>query len=131
MAALKAPKSGQEEHRDHKVTGWRLRVGSGGTKAWVFRARIGSQTVNKKLGTYPGMKLADARSAAEKLLQAIARGGSTGAAERTFGAVAEHWIEKVAKPKDDSWRLQQRRLEMHVLPAWRERKIGRGHNRGF
>jgi integrase len=37
--------------------------------------------------------------------------------------VAAHWIEKVAKPKNDSWRLQERRLEMHVLPAWRERRI--------
>jgi integrase len=69
------------------------------------------------------MGLAAARNAAEKLFEALASDGGTEALDRTFGAVAEHWIEKVAKPKNDSWKLQRRRLEMHVLPAWRERKI--------
>jgi integrase len=69
------------------------------------------------------MDLTEARTAALKLVAAIARGGSAEAVERTFGAVAEHWIKKVAKPKNDSWRLQERRLEMHVFPVWRDRKI--------
>ncbi|HEY0013270.1 MAG TPA: integrase arm-type DNA-binding domain-containing protein [Allosphingosinicella sp.] len=123
VAGLKPPAKGQEEHADAKVNGLRLRVGAGGTKTWIFRARTGGQTINKKLGSYPGMDLTDARTAALKLVAAIARGGSADAVERTFGAVAEHWIKKVAKPKNDSWRLQERRLEMHVLPAWRDRKI--------
>jgi hypothetical protein len=42
--------------------------------------------------------------------------------DRTFGTATEHWL-KVAKPNNDSWRLQQRQLEMPVLPAWRERII--------
>jgi integrase len=123
VMAFKPPAKGQQEHPDAKVTGLRLRVGAGGTKTWIFRARTGGRTINKKLGTYPGMNLTDARTAAAKLVAAIARGGSTEAVERTFGAVAEHWIKKVAKPKNDSWRLQERRLEMHVLPLWRDRKI--------
>jgi integrase len=123
IAALKPPAEGREEHRDNKVTGLRLRVGAGGTKAWIVRARAGDTVINKKLGTYPALKLAAARTAAERLLEAIARDGGTDAVDRTFGAVAEHWIEKVAKPKNDSWKLQQRRLEMHVLPAWQDRKI--------
>lgn len=123
VAAFKPPAKGQQEHPDGKVTGLRLRVGAGGTKTWIFRARTGERTLNKKLGSYPGMDLTDARTAALKLVAAIARGGSAEAVERTFGAVAEHWIKKVAKPKNDSWRLQERRLEMHVLPAWRDRKI--------
>lgn len=123
VMALKPPAKGQQEHPDAKVTGLRLRVGAGGTKTWVFRARTGERTINKKLGTYPGMDLTEARTAALKLVAAIAKGGTTEAVERTFGAVAEHWLNKVAKPKNDSWRLQERRLEMHVLPAWRDRKI--------
>lgn len=123
VAAFKAPAQGQKEYPDTKVTGLRLRVGSGGTKTWIFRARTGQQTINKKLGTYPGLNLADARIAALKLISAIARGGSAEAIERTFGAVASHWIEKVAKPKNDSWRNQARRLELHVLPKWGDRKI--------
>jgi integrase len=123
VAGFKPPATGQQEHPDAKVTGLRLRVGAGGTKTWIFRARAGDRTINKKLGSYPGMDLADARTAALKLVAAIAKGGNGEAVERTFGAVAEHWIDKVAKPKNDSWRLQERRLEMHVLPAWRDRKI--------
>jgi integrase len=88
--------------------------------------------VNKKLGTFPGMGLATARIEAERLLEAIAKGGSAEAVERTFGAVADFWIKNVAKRKNDSWQLQQRQLELHVLPAWGERKITeirRGHVR--
>lgn len=123
VAAIKPPANGQEEHRDSKVTGLRLRVGAGGKKTWIVRARAGDKVLNKKLGTYPAMGLGAARTAAEKLLAAIARDGSSDAVDRTFGAVAGAWIEKVAEPKNDSWQQQKRRLEMHVLPAWRDRKI--------
>lgn len=123
IAAIKPPATGQEEHPDHKVTGLRLRVGAGGKKSWIVRKRVDTKVINKKLGSYPPMGLAAARSAAERLLEALARDGSTEALDRTFGAVADHWIEKVAKPKNASWQLQKRRLEMHVLPAWRDRKI--------
>lgn len=123
VASLRPPTKGQKEYPDGKVTGLRLRIGAGGAKTWIFRARARDRLINKKLGTYPGMKLADARDAALKLVTAIARDGTTEAIERTFGAVAEYWVEKVAKPKNGSWRLQQRRLEMHVLPAWRNRKV--------
>jgi hypothetical protein len=123
VLAFKPPAKGQQEYPDAKVTGLRLRVGAGGTKTWIFRARIGGRTINKKLGGYPGMDLTEARTAALKLVAASARGGSAEVVERTFGAVADHWIKKVAKPKNDSWRLQERRLEMHVFPAWRDRKI--------
>jgi hypothetical protein len=56
-------------------------------------------------------------------LKALERDGGAEAVERTFGAVASHWIEKVAKPKNDSWKLQERRLQMHVLPTWGDRRI--------
>lgn len=124
VAAIKPPEQGQDEYRDTKVTGLRLRVGSGGKKSWIVRARAGQKVINKKLGSYPPMKLAAARVAGEKLLEALARDGSTEAIDRTFGALAETWIEKIAKPKNSSWRLQERRLQMHVLPHWRDRKIG-------
>lgn len=123
VAAIKPPAAGQEEHRDTKVTGLRLRVGTSGKKAWTVRARAGAKIINKKIGTYPAMKLAAARGAAEKLLEAIAKDGSTESIDRTFGTAAEAWVEKVAKPKNSSWKLQERRLQMHVLPRWRDRKL--------
>jgi integrase len=123
VAAFKRPAKGQKEYSDQKVTGLRLRVGAGGTKTWIFRARTGDRTINKKLGTYPGMNLSEARTAALKVIAAIARGGSAEAVERTFGALAKHWIEKVAQRKNNSWQYQERRLELHILPTWRDRKI--------
>lgn len=129
VAAIKPPANGQEEHRDTKVTGLRLRVGAGGKKTWIVRARAGAKILNKKLGTYPPMKLAAARAAAEKLLEAIARDGSADAVERTFGGVANAWLaaKRAGKTKtgnrNKSVGLQQRRLELHVLPQWRDRKI--------
>lgn len=123
IAAIKPPKEGQQEYPDHKVTGLRLRVGAGGKKTWTVRRRVGDKIVNRKIGTYPAMKLAAARSAAEAMIEALETTGSTEAIDRTFGQVADHWIKNVAKPKNKSWQLQERRLEMHVLPSWRDRKI--------
>lgn len=123
VASIKPPESGQVEYPDAKVTGLRLRVGHGGAKTWIVRRRVGSKVINKKLGTYPMMGLAGARKAAERLLEALARDGSTEALDRTFYTVAEYWIDKVAKPKNDSWKDVHRKLQLHVYPAWRDRKI--------
>ncbi len=123
IAAIKPPQSGQAEYPDHRITGLRLRVGSGGKKTWILRRRVGHKVLNKKIGNYPGMGLAAARKAAERLLEAIEQDGSTDAADRTFGDVAEFWLENVAKGKNREWKDQERQLELHVYPAWRGRKI--------
>ena len=124
IAAIKPPESGQQEHPDHKVTGLRLRVGAGGKKTWTLRRRVGEKVINRKLGNYPGMGLAAARTAAERVLEALEREGTTEALDRTFGDVTAHWIKHEAKDKNRGWREQERRLELHVLPKWRERKLG-------
>ena len=123
ISAIKPSAAGQVEYPDSIVKGLRLRVGSGGKKAWIVRARAGAKFVNKTIGAYPAMTLKAARVEADKVLQAIARDGSTEALDRTFGALCQVWIDKVAKPNNSSWKLQERRLEMHVLPKWRDRKI--------
>src|SRR5688572_1476074 len=93
IAAIKPPASGQEEHADHAVTGLRLRVGSGGKKTWTLRRRVGAKVINRKLGTYPAMKLAEARRAAESAIASLEREGSTEGLDRTFGQVAQHWLD--------------------------------------
>lgn len=122
VAAFK-PTSNGVEYRDLGVTGLRVRVGSSGKKTWLVRARAGDKIVNRKLGAYPGMTLASARVAAQQLMETLTRDGSTETLDRTFREAAEQWVDRVAKPKNSSWRLQQRRLEMHVLPKWGHRKI--------
>lgn len=122
VAAIKPPAAGQQEHPDDLVTGLRLRVGAGGRKAWIVRTRAGGKPINKTLGAYPALKLADARDTARAFLRDIAKHGLP-RARRTFGEISDHWIENVAKPKNRSWQLQKRRLEIHVLPHWRERDV--------
>ena len=123
VASIKPPAKGQEEHADDLVTGLRLRVGAGGRKAWIVRTRAGAKVINKTLGSYPTLSLADARAAAKDLLVGIAKDGLP-RTKRTFGAAAEHWVTHVAKPRNKSWRNQERRLEIHVLPSWKDIPLG-------
>lgn len=123
ILGIKPPVSGQQEYPDAKVTGLRLRVGASGKKTWIVRKRVGTKQTNRKLGTYPAMSLAKARTQAISVIETLERDHSTEGLDRTFGQVADTWIDKVAKPKNSSWRLQMRRLEMHVYPKWKDRKI--------
>ena len=125
IAAIKPPEKGQAEHADHKVTGLRLRVGAGGAKTWTLRRRVGSKVINRKLGTYPAMKLAKAREAAEWLIEALEADGGTEGIDRTFDEVAERWIAYVRdEKKNRRWADQERQLQNHVLPRWKGRRIG-------
>lgn len=123
VAAIKAPDKGQEEHPDAKVTGLRLRVGASGKKTWTLRKRVGSKTLNRKLGTYPAMSLAKARTAALGMIEALEAEGSADALDRTFKTAAEHWLENKAKVRNKGWRQQERQLERWVFTAWGDRPI--------
>lgn len=122
VSAIKPPRSGQEEHPDDLVQGLRIRVGAGGRKSWIVRARSGKQQINKTLGTYPLISLGTARDMARDFLLTLIKDGGV-RREHTFGELADHWIEHVAKPKNKSWHNQLRRLEIYVLPKWRDRDI--------
>ncbi|MCP4996414.1 MAG: integrase arm-type DNA-binding domain-containing protein [Gammaproteobacteria bacterium] len=47
----------------HPYKGLRLRANKNGTKTWMYRYRSGDKLKQIKLGTYPGMELAEAREA--------------------------------------------------------------------
>ena len=118
VSAIAPPPTGQVEHPDDLVRGLRLRVGAGGRKAWIVRTRAGKKQINKTLGPYPLISLAAARDQARDFLITLAKEGDV-RAKRTFGQLAEHWIENVAKARNKSWHNQERRLELYVLPKWR------------
>ena len=122
VSAIKPPPSGQDEHPDDLVRGLRLRVGAGGRKAWIVRTRAGKRQINKTLGPYPLISLALARDQARDFLITLAQEGEV-RPERTFGQLAEHWIEHVAKVRNKSWHNQERRLEIYVLPKWRHKEL--------
>jgi Site-specific recombinase XerD len=107
------------EHPDDLVRGLRLRVGAGGRKSWIVRTRAGKKQINKTLGPYPLISLAAARDQARDFLITVAKEGEV-RLKRTFGELVDDWIKHVAKPKNKSWRNQERRLEIYVLPKWRD-----------
>ncbi len=84
-----------------------------------MRARTGRKQINKTLGQYPTIPLAVARDMARDFLITLTKEGEV-RKKRTFGDLADHWIENVAKVKNKSWHNQQRRLELYVLPKWRD-----------
>ena len=47
----------------HPYQGLRLRANKNGTKTWMYRYRSGDKLKQLKLGTFPGMELAEAREA--------------------------------------------------------------------
>lgn len=118
VSAIAPPESGRVEYPDDLVRGLRLRVGAGGRKAWIVRTRAGDKQINKTLGPYPLISLASARDLAREFLIALVKEGEV-RLKRTFGELADDWIKQVAKPKNKSWHNQERRLEIYVLPKWR------------
>lgn len=120
--AIKPPATGRVELPDYKVAGLRLRVSASGKKVWIVRARSSAKVVTKTLGRYPAMGLAAARSAATGALELIAEGKSE-AMDRTLNELVEEWVKRHAQPRNKSWHLQKRRLEMHVLPTLGDRKV--------
>lgn len=122
VKAIKPPATGQSEYPDDLVTGLRLRVGAGGRKAWIIRTRVGGKSINRTIGSYPVMKLTVARDQAKQFLLDIQKQGLPRPV-RTIQELVDHWIETEAKPKNSSWKLQQRAAELHVLPKWASRAI--------
>ena len=122
VKAIKPPATGQSEYPDDLVTGLRLRVGAGGRKAWIVRTRVGGKPINRTIGSYPVMQLTVARDQAKHLLLDIQKHGAPRPI-RTIQELVDHWIETEAKPKNSSWKLQQRAAELHVLPKWASRAI--------
>jgi hypothetical protein len=69
IKALTAPNGKRIEIFDHKVGGLVLRVSGQGRKTWVLRYRTeNGRQPRFTIGTYPALKLADARDEALKLL---------------------------------------------------------------
>lgn len=124
VASIKPPATGQDEHPDLKVTGLRLRVGITGKKSWIVRKRHGDRMICSTLGEYPRLSVANARKAAEEKFDQLNKRGVEGA-KRTFGDATKAWVEKkkADAKRNRSIDQQQRRLELHVLPKWKDKRI--------
>lgn len=106
----------------HPHQGLRLRANKNGTKTWSYRYRVGSKLRQIKLGTYPGMELAEARQALieQRRLREQNRDPRRVAAERkreaeqktfTFSTMVEQYLsERIEKDRKPKGAAETRRL---------------------
>ena len=140
IRSLKPRATGQYERYDDVVPGLGLRVNSD-SKSWVlfYRERLpdgsGGFTSGKRrrrwtLGTYPALSLAEARTKAQRALSDLTTKGVDPAVGKrearnaeSFGELAADYLERHAKPKKKSWKEDQRKLTVDMLPYWRSRPV--------
>ena len=131
VAALTTEKS-QLDVWDELVPGLAVRVGRGGSKTFIVRYRANGRQRRMKLGRYPTLSLAAARTKARKVL-ADAQGGEDPALDRkirrsrdtTFGALAAEVMERKAKKlRPRTVREWQRIIDVELLPHWRQLPAG-------
>src|SRR5687768_14603498 len=118
VAGLK-PKAGQVQvdYFDRSFPGFGVRVGASGRKTFLLMHRVNGKLQrltlrdpeNPDVSTYPTLTLAKARELARAALQKSTVGRDPHVEqqqtrERTFGRLAEAYLEQHAKRKKRSWR---------------------------
>src|SRR5688500_12408827 len=110
------PESRQVDYRDRNLKGLEVRVSPGKTKTFNFVYRFAGQQRRLKIGRYPDLSLADARSRATEFRGQLAKGIDPAAARdaardsETFGELARVYIEKYARPNKKTWREDERMI---------------------
>ena len=126
--AAAGPGAARAEFWDTELPGFGLRISENGRKSWQLMYRIDGRKRRMTLGRYPALPLELARDTAFEALREVAKGRDP-AAERaaltggamTFEALARAYIERYAKPRKQSWAVDERMIERDLLPAWRRK----------
>jgi integrase len=133
ISALK-PRGAQTDYFDRSFPGLALRVNPTGRKTWALFHRVNGRLRRLTLrepdtdaSTYPTVSLARARELARAALQSSSIGVDPTVEqqlrrERTFGALADEYLEKHAKRMKRSWRADGRMIRIE-LKTWRDRPI--------
>jgi integrase len=134
IRSLRAPTSGRLEIHDAKCRGLVIRVTPHGAKTWSFRFRDPRSGVLTRatIGPYPEITLAIARERAIDLRRGVASGINPIEAKRrerelsqsrTFGALAERYLNEHARRFKRSAAADERNLRLHILPKWAQRRF--------
>jgi hypothetical protein len=130
VESAKAPERGQAEYWDTKVTGLGMRISQGGRKTWTLLYRHRGRLRRLSLGTFPVLKLADARELAKLKLADVQHGIDPAAVRQeerqgdSFAALADRYLSEYAriKKKPKSVSEDQKMIRGELLPAWGNRK---------
>jgi integrase len=130
IRTIAAPASGRIEFSDERCSGLTFRVTTNGVRSWSFRFRDpqSNRLTRATLGTYPEISLADAREKAIDMRRAVAKGTNPveekrreqkQAMSRTFGALADRYLQEHARRFKKTAEADERALRVHILPKWR------------
>lgn len=113
--------------KDAGESGLYLRVTPAGRKTWRCRYTYRGKERYMNLGTYPGMKLAEARTACREVREQAIEGIDPAAeiqraqAERdrmpTVAEFVDEYIERYAKPNKSSWHKDEQALRKNIVPV--------------
>jgi integrase len=123
----------QEDFYDEDFSAFGVRVSSAGRRTFFLRFRAQGKHRRVVLGQYPQMSLAEARTRARVVLGEVAQGNDPGAEREavrtslTFAKLAEEYIERHAKRVKRSWRHDEAKLKLDLLPALGKVRIGEIH----
>jgi integrase len=122
--------SSQDVLYDEQLPGFGLRVYPSGTKSFVLRYRTKSGRLRfQTLGRYGVLTLKQARDEARSTLGDVAQGGDPAAEkvaagkELRFGEYSELYLDRHAKLRKKTWREDERRIEKHLLPRWKNARL--------
>lgn len=124
VRSLTPPPSGQRVVWDASLRRFGLRLSAGGSRAWVVKYKVRGKSRWLTLGTYPLVTLADARAKAREVLATVVQGADPVGerqAEReapTFAELADEYMERHARPKKRSWKIDERMLRRYIPRAW-------------
>jgi len=132
LRAIKPPANGRLELADLSCRGLEFRITGAGNKSWSYRYRAaGSGKLSRAtIGPYPCISLADARLKADAMRAGVANGENPSEAKRrakreapgrTFQALSDRYLTEYAQRKKKSADQDERNLNLHVLPKWRDR----------
>ncbi len=122
-ARLKAAPRGQRyEVYDALIPGFGLRVTDRGRKSWFVMYRYRGHQRRHTLGTYPALKVEEARESAREILLKARKGidpKDAELADACFELVSKDFIEKHARRKTKTWQETRHYLERMELRRWR------------
>jgi len=133
LADIPTPEPNGEKSRwadyfDDHVVGLMVRVFSSGKKSWCLRYNVAGHKRFYTLGGAEALSVAEAREKAKKILGQVANDRDP-AEERkkqrvakTFGELADLYIDKHAKPNKRTWEEDQKMLDHDLLPVWKNLK---------
>ncbi len=113
------------DFQDELVRGLWFRVSPSGAKTWnvVYTRESDGTKQRVKLGRFPAMTLEKARTAALKMVTAVAEGDDPATKKRasrdamTIEELGKLYIEKYAKRNKKTWAADERLLKVEVYPA--------------